>query len=417
MTPYYSDSLLTFHQGSVIDVLRQIPDKSVQMVCTSPPYWALRSYLPDGHADKCHELGLEATPGEYVAAMVAVFDGVRRVLRDDGTVWLNLGDSFSGGGNGSRDDERWPKQSRNADGFRSVHGKNGSGLASKQMVGIPWRVALALQDAGWYLRSDVIWSKPNPMPESVRDRPTKSHEYIFLLTKNARYFYDSDAVRTPAKPGSRISWQDGWATGDTPHDAISHSKRERRTDKQRGHGRRHAGFNDRWDAMPKPEQQAMGANLRSVWHVATHPYPDAHFATFPPEIPRLCILDGTSERGACSDCGAPWQRVMERHRNGRDWNANNRAGGNRLASTQTQTDQQPDDYRPPTTTDWQPTCDCDAGPPVPCVVMDPFLGSGTTALVAQKFGRKCIGIDLSSDYLDMAIRRTAQKTLWGEVAS
>lgn len=387
-SPYHADAALTLYAGDALEVLRQMPAAAVQCVTTSPPYWNLRDYGEPG------QLGLEPTPAEYVAKMVAVFDEVWRVLRDDGVVWLNLGDSYAS----------------------DIKGRKVShGVKTKDLVGIPWRVALGLQDAGWYLRSDIIWSKPNPMPESVRDRPTKAHEYIFLLTKNARYFYDADAVRTPAK-SETLKMPDGWDTAPGAHGSFHRNGREkgRKTDKQRGHGRRHNGFNDRWDAMPKPEQQAMGANLRSVWQVATHPYPDAHFATFPPKLIEPCILAGTSDHGACPDCGAPWQRVVEREVSGsrhvspKDDNPDRNDGPDESTS---RLHSQYFDYRV-TGESWQPTCDCDAGDPVPCVVMDPFLGSGTTALVAQRLGRHCVGIDISTDYLDMAIRRCAQKTLW-----
>ena len=228
-------------------------DGIAQTCVTSPPYYGLRDY---GHAD---QIGLEKTYTQYVASIVAVMREVWRVLKDDGTLWLNLGDSYSGSGKG-----------------------NGK---PKDMLGIPWRVAFALQDDGWYLRSDIIWSKPNPMPESVTDRPTKAHEYVFLLAKQERYFYDAAAIREPAKKESLAR------PGQPPH--SMNQPRPNRSDKQRGHSRKHAGFNDRWDSMTKEEQSALGCNKRTVWTVATHPYSGAHFATFPPNLIRPMILAGS----------------------------------------------------------------------------------------------------------------------------
>lgn len=197
-----------FYTGDCRALLRELPAKSVQTCVTSPPYWQLRDYGVDG------QIGLERTPEDFVAELVAVFAEVHRVLADDGTLWLNLGDSYSHGGCGSRDAERWPKQTRNKgarserpkftaeyphaeSGIAPVHGKKNTGLRPKELIGIPWMTAFALRAAGWFLRADIIWSKPNPMPESVQDRPTKSHEYIFLFAKSETYYYDADASREP----------------------------------------------------------------------------------------------------------------------------------------------------------------------------------------------------------------------------
>lgn len=246
------------------------------------------------------QLGLEKTPEEYVAKMVAVFREVRRVLRDDGTLWLNLGDSYA---------SAWACKRRNVVGNGSPNesverGRMAEGLKEKDLVGIPWRVAFALQADGWYLRSDIIWHKPNPMPESVTDRPTKAHEYLFLLTKSERYYYDAEAIK---EPGSCLSFPDmngstlsGGAYGRHTLDKAIPEK-QRRTDKQRGHGRRHAGFNDRWDAMEKADQCGGMRNKRTVWTVATHPYSEAHFATFPPKLIEPCILAGCPSGGLVLD--------------------------------------------------------------------------------------------------------------------
>jgi DNA modification methylase len=243
---------------------RQIPlaDNSVQCCVTSPPYWGLRDYGVNG------QLGLESTLEEYVANMVAVFREVRRVLRDDGTLWLNLGDSYASDTKGSGGTT--PKQQTNHGSFYEPR-RMDHGLKSKDLVGIPWSLAFALQADGWYLRSDIIWAKPNPMPESVTDRPTKSHEYIFLLTKSARYFFDQEAVR---EVGSGLN-------GGVFSRAYAEA--------QPSHG-----------AMRLDRPHVNGRNLRSVWTIPTQPYPEVHFATFPEELAKRCILAGTSAWGACS---------------------------------------------------------------------------------------------------------------------
>ena len=232
-----------------------LADGTVQTCVTSPPYYGLRDYGTPG------QLGLEQTPAEYVANMVDVFREVWRVLKDDGTCWLNLGDSYAANnsGNNGYDDGRTNRDKRTAAGVPF-------GAKPKDLLGIPWRVAFALQDDGWYLRSDIIWHKPNPMPESVTDRPTKSHEYIFLLTKSARYYYDQEAVR---EPHSREWWKETVNTtgGECPD--------------------RNDGGNRQGDGTPA------GRNRRTVWTVATQPYPGAHFATFPPKLIEPCILAGS----------------------------------------------------------------------------------------------------------------------------
>ncbi len=267
--------------GDAIDRLKEIPAATVQTCVTSPPYWGLRNYGVGG------QLGLEKTPEEYVAKLVSVFREVKRVLTDDGTLWLNLGDSYNG--------------SQQTGGTNSLSGikkhqphggilKQVPGLKSKDLVGIPWRVAFALQADGWYLRSDIIWHKPNPMPESVRDRPTKSHEYIFLMAKSSRYYYDADAIKEPAKADySADGLAGGWATARVPND---NRRRKRYTRDQSGSGdgiKGHSGYH-------KANGEIIGdgkANKRSVWTITTKSYSGDHFATFPPEIPELCIKAGS----------------------------------------------------------------------------------------------------------------------------
>ena len=319
-------------EGSVFDRLKDIEDESIQCVVTSPPYWCLRDYgtaeweggdencehkvgratrgglsemqsgniggfgdesiKNGGKCPKCgairkdKQLGLEETPEEFVDNLVKMFREIKRVLREDGTVWLNLGDSYFGSsGQGGKTE----KQTTNTGSYHS-HTRKSNTLKTKDLCGIPWRVAFALQSDGWYLRQDIIWHKPNPMPESVQDRCTKAHEYIFLLTKSAKYFYDVDAVKEES-------------TDDT--DSLR--------------------------------------NKRSVWTITTKPYKEAHFATFPPELPELCIKAGSREGD---------------------------------------------------------------------IVLDPFFGSGTTGWVAQRLGRKWIGVELNPEYIKIAEKRFMQLELF-----
>ncbi len=262
-----------FYHGDVIDCLRKIPEKSINTVVTSPPYWGLRDYGVDG------QLGLESTPDEYVAKMVEVFREVRRVLRDDGTLWLNLGDSYSGSGKGAWANKEGGQKEvyiPDPDSPQVLLPKVPDGLKPKDLIGIPWRVAFALQADGWYLRSDIIWAKPNPMPESVTDRPTKAHEYIFLLSKSAKYFYDAEAIREPVKP---------WNAGRMSAPKMG----------------KHKLTNPYGLQTRKVYSVIKGANRRSVWIIPTHPFPEAHFATFPPELVRLCILAGSPVGGTVLD--------------------------------------------------------------------------------------------------------------------
>lgn len=323
--------------------MTELADDSVHCCVTSPPYWGLRDYGVDG------QIGLEETPGAYVDRIVAVFREVRRVLRQDGTVWLNLGDSYAGS---------WGAQSRpNGDDVGSTlsrgsmlsarqiaahpHGthtgslKNTPGLKPKDLVGIPWRVALALQADGWWLRSDIIWAKPNPMPSSVTDRPTTSHEYVFLLSKSSRYYYDGDAIAEPMEKGSAGSTFTEGKTGVNGMGRVSQAPR-----KQDLLGKNtYTGFNGRWDESP-----TVTRNKRDVWMIATSPYPEAHFATFPPEIAKTCIMAGSPPGG---------------------------------------------------------------------LVLDPFMGSGTTAQVAVHCGRQYVGYELNPDYHALIQKRLG---LFGEIA-
>lgn len=346
-------------KGDCREVLRSLPDDSVHCVVTSPPYWGLRDYGVDG------QLGMERTLGEHVETMALVFQEVRRVLRSDGTLWLNYGDSYATSVNGrsaadtkaaGNDDRTFRDKPFSTIGGIYDPTPNGAGgsyeserpgwaadrgriraggtLKPKDLCGIPWRVAFALQEDGWWLRQDIIWAKPNPMPESIKDRCTKAHEYLFMLTKSAQYHYDADAIAEDAIY-SGLANQDESGFKYPRSFKGKHKDGYRTSDKQAGHGRRHAGFNDRWDAA-EADGLSGKRNKRSVWNVPTQGYSEAHFATFPPALIEPCIK---------------------------------------------------------------------AGCPVGGTVLDPFGGAGTTGMVADRLGRNAILIELNPEYAAMAERR------------
>jgi DNA modification methylase len=355
------------YTGQALDVLRTFPDKSVNCCVTSPPYWGLRDYGVTG------QLGMEKTPEEFIRNMVEVFREVKRVLKDDGTIWVNIGDSYSskaGGYDVTGSRGTTAKISKKTQAAVVKKPRNPvEGLKPKDLVGIPWLLAFALRADGWYLRCDIIWAKKNCMPESVTDRPTKSHEYIFLLSKSQKYFYNHEAIKEPAlydvdgtgTASRKARQRDGLKSNPTnervgirasdfsdPHeyfearlaagfkDSEKFEGKNGKADKQRGHSRRHNGFNDRWDKMTHEEQCTGMRNKRDVWHISPAQFPEAHFATFPEEIPEICIKAGSKEND---------------------------------------------------------------------VILDPFMGAGTTAVVAAKLGRKYVGIELNPEYVSIAENR------------
>ena len=332
-------------QGDALTILNdRFGDDSVQCCITSPPYWGLRDYKTgtwEGGAEDCNhtprpqvsgsktdsnsgalrdkpsneckcgairidqQLGLETTPEDYVAKMVEVFREVRRVLKPDGTLWLNLGDSYNGYMANQRATSISATNQESRPEFESGCGRRTADLKAKDLIGVPWRVAFALQADGWYLRCDIIWSKPNPMPESVTDRPTKAHEYLFLLSKSARYYYDAEAIQEQGVceklPGPNMTdTRETYGPQNGGNSGLLDLRRRLIADKQSGHGRRHAGFNERWD-----ETEAAGRvnmrNKRSVWTIATQPYPEAHFATFPEKLVEPCVLAGCPAGGLVLD--------------------------------------------------------------------------------------------------------------------
>lgn len=317
MTPYYADDQVTLHHGDALEVLRTLPAGSVDCCVTSPPYYGLRDYGEPG------QYGLEASPAAYVETMRAVFAEVRRVLAADGTLWLNLGDSYySGKGSPTQPDAKNEARRPPA---RILDRPGADWARPKSLLGMPWRVAFALQDEGWILRNAVVWDKPNAMPESVTDRLSTTYELVFLLARSPRYWFDLDGIREPHPPQalasadrrsrSRVAYH---APGQSPHSSV------------------------------RPNHEA-GANPGDVWTIPTQPFAGAHFAVFAPQLVTRCIVAGCKPGGT---------------------------------------------------------------------VLDPFCGSGTTGMVAQQHGRRFVGIDLSRDYLDLALRtRLAQTAILDEVSS
>jgi DNA modification methylase len=354
--------------ADVLDGLARLEPGSVQCVVTSPPYWGLRDY---GHPG---QIGLEPTPDEYVARLVAVFREVWRVLRTDGTLWLNLGDCYNayngGAGPGSGPVDGPSERSEQRPRLPTGYGLRDLSLKPKDLVGIPWRVAFALQEAGWWLRSDIIWAKPNPMPESIRDRPTRAHEYLFLMAKSERYYYDGDAILEPLESGTsdrlKMLLQEDRIGGKHQHAddpllaasahtqigrkrAVAPRGRYKHDEAKIGHRAAIADANRVWHDPQSMKDMLGGRNKRSVWTIATVPYPGAHFAVFPPKLVEPCILAGS--------------RVSD-------------------------------------------------------MVLDPFCGAGTTGLVADRLGRSFVGIEIRADYAELAETRIrSDAPLFAEIES
>ena len=461
--------MIKYLVGHVIDVLKTMEPESVHCCVTSPPYWGLRRYSGNqdvvwGGDPKCeHEwgdvlkgpvtaqydddgrkkidstgtkgvakrkwtrprhgcfcqccdawlgsLGLEPAPEMYVQHLVEVFREVRRVLRKDGQVWLNMGDSFYGGKGKSNYAFQNRRESPSLHGAH--HNITGMGetrpqdlphdyLKPKDLVGVPWRIAFALQADGWWLRSDIVWMKPNPMTESMKDRPTRNHEYIFLLTKSGKYYYDADAIREPLK------------------DSTKRRDRAPRGRKQNGGGSKISMQGIPYtEELGNMQSNPKGRNKRTVWgtiwEITTQPFPESHFAVYPEALVEPCIKAGTSEKGCCSKCGKPIARVLEKverpkpQNYGGKWSDQDpNSSGRRILSNLKALRKagMPHDqpFPVPKTISWEPQCDCEAEA-IPCTVLDPFAGAGTTLLVARRLLRDAIGIDISEAYQRMAIRR------------
>lgn len=475
------------HQGNSLDVLRTLPSNSVHSIVTSPPYWSLRDYgvpatiwggdascrhtwkaepTAEGYTSKrkwqhqsvdqsgvrhvpsrstdpqgwaqisrgrfCTRcgawlgcLGLEPTPELYVHHLVAILEEGRRVLRHDGTLWLNLGDSYAaaggrgsytGGESGLQGSKQHQEESKRASAamaghsFRRDRAQVGTvkhigapGLKPKDLVGIPWMVAFALRARGWYLRSDIIWAKTNPMPESIKDRPTKSHEYLFLLSKTENYYYDADAIREAHLPDS-VERCGRARTGGKHQDSAGGQPR----------GNPHSIQRNVSNALSYG-----GRNRRTVWSLPTSPFPEAHFATFPPGLVEPCILASTSAHGCCASCGAPFERDVTRgaelraQKIANGCNKDGRYHGKARKNYAAARAQNPravkarilKGMKERITVGWRQTCRCRPVTTKPCVVLDPFAGSATTGMVCDRTGREFIGIELNPAFVKMGNRR------------
>ena len=367
--------------GDVREQLASLPAAAVQCVITSPPYWGLRDYGMDG------QIGMESDFQDYIQTLVEIFRDVRRVLREDGTLWLNLGDTYQKGkGQAGGVDLKQPARLH----MRPTAGPNNKAgrLPNKNLIGIPWRVALALQADGWFLRDEIIWHKPAPMPSSAKDRSCRAHEQIFLLSQKPNYFFDWYALTEEAVSGNRNSQ---FATGKT------------------GQSQQRCSLRPRADYSRR-----MG---RSVWRISSRGYKGAHFAVYPPALVQRCLLAGSSAAGCCAECGSPLERQVDRVR------VPTRPGTNSKVNLASDDPDSPYEQHAGTvvgnrdplrhvteyrTSCWAKRCECVTTETVPCVVLDPFLGSGTTLAVAREWGRSGIGIELNPEYAALARQRIDQ---------
>lgn len=396
-----------------------------------------RGKVPSTQCRKCGAwrgaFGLEPSVGMYVAHAVQVGDELRRVLRSDGTLWLNLGDCYSGSGRGPEGNLSASRQEKGGS-AAGLARERPLGLKPKDLVGVPWRVAFALQLAGWYLRCDVVWAKPNPMPESVRDRPSRSHEYVFLLTKSERYFHDADAVRVALNEStvSRAIGHGGPNGGSAaagklrPLGDWDGEAPEAARDRAIGRGLKlYDGLRN--DGSPTEIEERilagvsggtiLGSNLKSVWPIPTQPFPEAHFATFPEALVETCVRAGTSDAGACSVCGTPWVREVRAVGGtiGHDWHPDKSLEKGRVQGIP---DEAGDGSYRRLDLGFRPRCAHPDAPKVPCVVLDPFGGSGTTPAVARRLGRRSVAVELNPLYVALAERRVGKYRdleSWGEI--
>lgn len=400
---YYEDEFIQLWCGDVRSVLPLLPAGIAQTCITSPPYFGLRDYGVDG------QLGLESTPAAFLETMTDVFDQVRRVLRPGSTLWCNMGDSYA---------SNWPCNRRNVIGTGSLeNGKRenrpprgiGDGIKDKDLMMIPAELAITLRNAGWWLRSEIIWAKPNPMPESVTDRPTKSHEQVYLLANAQKYFYDAEAIKENTTGNAHAR-----GNGVNPKAAEPGS-----------------GIRQNTSFSAAVNEIVSSRNARTVWTIAPQPFSEAHFATFPPELPERCIKAGTSAHGQCVACGDPYTRIIEKqpytadkmpdgwdtgpgrheafHREGREkGKGRDRTAANRNGEGQSTLDN--GSVLQTATIGWQKTCKCETDEVEPQIVLEPFAGAGTTLIAAKKLGRRSIGIELNPDYCKIIVARIQKET-------
>ena len=400
--------------GDVRERLKELPDNSVHCAVTSPPYWGLRKYKGDPGM-----IGQEPDFVTHLDNLMVVFDEIWRVLRDDGTFWLNYGDAYAGSGRGhtkptnpgiSNSYERMGNVNKNNKGSHGLEpNKDGSlSLAPKNLMMMPARIAIAMQERGWILRSEIIWSKRNSLPESVKDRPTCAHEKVFLFAKRQKYFYDHVAVQTKTKDVSMKRLERARFESENLPDESAASAFYRPSRGFTSPNPDNEETDVRSDRQPMKRMIEEGnvpphtdrSNLRNVWRLATASYKGAHFAVFPVKLVEPCIKAGTSEKGVCSECGAPLIRIADKH----DEGTRAKWGSERKRFPKGEINGIRDralDYVRYETTGWKATCDCYADI-VPATVLDPFGGAGTTALVADRLQRNAIICEISDEYADIA---------------
>lgn len=355
-------------QGLAENVLKDIPDNVFHTAVTSPPYWQLREYFVDG------QLGRESTPEEYVENLVAILREVKRVLRKDGTLWLNIGDSYNNNSGYSRSKDIWKRQGREGGSADRKFFKHDR-IKQKDLVGIPWMVAFALQKDGWFLRCDLIWEKTNPMPDGAKDRPTRSHEYVFLLSKSSKYFYDyyrilEDTDEKPeGKQGFGANVQKGTFRCDQDREFEHYGKK----------------------------------NKRSVWKTSVASFKGGHYATFPTDLIEPMIMASTSEYGCCAKCGTPWNRKFGKRREKILIKKTDM-----VISDSGEMIKAPDEYKEELVLfhdKWEKGCSCDTNEVNPCIVLDPFSGTSTTGDVSFKYNQYYVGIEPNPEYIEMAKTR------------
>lgn len=406
--------------------LKKLPEKHFHCAITSPPYFGLRSYLPEKSPLKKFEIGLEDTPEKFTSALVDTFAELWRVLRDNGSLWLNLGDSYSNSGCGPRSGgtlDQWKNGGRRQPSIIPDQKKKRKPTLPKgNLIGIPWRVAFALQAAGWTLRSAIPWVKRNCMPESVTDRPASAVEYVFLLTKSHDYFYDHEAVKVAIAESSvsRLSQNvEGQIGTVRANGGAKTNGNFKATGDMSGRNRRNSDwFFESWQGLYEEEENPLG------FVVNTSGFKDAHFATFPIELVKPMIFAGTSEGGCCSKCGAPRIRQIEEGEADREHQKACGANDEGLYTGQAVKDYEAagvqnasetkrrilQGMKKKKTIGFAPSCECQAET-VPCRVIDPFCGSATVGEVALTYKRDFTGIDLNEQYAEMQKRRTAQTSL------
>ena len=365
--------MIKFLQGNCLEKITELKDDSIDCVVSSPPYFGLRNYEVDG------QFGLEKTYQEYIANTLKVFAAFRPKLKDQATIWWNVGDSYNAGRNGGHAGGKKQNHSK----YIQRSGSNVPGLKPKDLLMIPNRVAIALQEAGWYIRSEIIWHKPNPMPESVTDRPTACHEKIWLITKNKKYYYDHEAIKEPTVSG------------------------QIKTNIKYG-GNKYGDHKDHPTKSGNIYKDTGKRNKRNVWTVTTKPFREAHFATFPPDLIEPCVLAGCPEK-VCAECGSPYIPNYKRTDNNKNYiqtkgkdTPNIKKGGVRLDKNGTSPH-----FNAPTIEflNLKKNCNCKTDKFKSGIVLDPFGGAGTTGLVAKKNNRNAILIELNPEYIKIAEKR------------